>query len=493
MKANRCYEELVAALVFVFGLLPAGIGATPGPVWSYSLLEGSHLVDDCPPCGRPTIAQPMRGTFELRLVEENPISTRYEVERVAFTAGAIAGRTYTVTGRGTYIIGGEVALVQTMFLEVYIDDGNTNRLCYFTNTTSTVSRRWPMLHIELDQTNGLFAQVYQLTLAAAPLREIWFSTLNGFHSAKSQTNNAVSAGDLLSSSGRIVKRNSQLTASLPMPSVQDIGLDALDVLPGGEIVLSSAAGAAQLRHGDLLFSRSGTVLPNEMLLMPITGVSPGRDLGLDAVQVMPQGQFYFSVQSNHIIVNDPQPVIMIRRGDLLFSDLTLEEGRVAKRNSELLARFHPSMANPDLGLDAFYLWSSGEIWFSLEDGFQDQQFGPIQPGDLLSDDGYVVYRNLELLSPFAPIEDLADFGLDALFVVTDAAPAAPAARFTSIQRERTNAFVHLEWEGTGRVFQVQRALHVAAPYTPMSPLTPDLRFDDADTTANQSFYRLQQW
>ena len=91
MKANRCYEELVAALVFVFGLLPAGIGATPGPVWSYSLLEGSHLVDDCPPCGRPTIAQPMRGTFELRLVEENPISTRYEVERVAFTAGAIAG------------------------------------------------------------------------------------------------------------------------------------------------------------------------------------------------------------------------------------------------------------------------------------------------------------------------------------------------------------------------------------------------------------------
>src|SRR6185436_10949919 len=99
------------------------------------------------------------------------------MEDIQFTT---PGAGYRVTGSGTFQIGGEVALRQEMFLQVQIDNGFTSRLCYFTNTTTAVDRLWPMIDITLEQTNGTFTQVYTLRLAAAPLREIWFSTTSFF-------------------------------------------------------------------------------------------------------------------------------------------------------------------------------------------------------------------------------------------------------------------------------------------------------------------------
>jgi hypothetical protein len=42
---------------------------------------------------------------------------------------------------------------------------------------------------------------------------------------------------------------------------------------------------------------------------------------------------------------------------------------------------------------------------------------------MLSDQGFIVVRNLDLVQPFSPLEDLADFGLNGLWLVTDLAPA----------------------------------------------------------------------
>ena len=41
-----------------------------GQVWKCVLLEGSYLIDDCPACGRPTILQPMRGSFDLLALDQ---------------------------------------------------------------------------------------------------------------------------------------------------------------------------------------------------------------------------------------------------------------------------------------------------------------------------------------------------------------------------------------------------------------------------------------
>ena len=97
-----------------------------GAVWSYALLEGSQLVDDCPICDRVPIVRPLRGTFQLRFVQQDPLFFTYALENISFTAGDTNGPYYRVVGNGTYRVGGEVGLQQYLYLEVFIDNGSTN-------------------------------------------------------------------------------------------------------------------------------------------------------------------------------------------------------------------------------------------------------------------------------------------------------------------------------------------------------------------------------
>lgn len=460
--------------------------------WAFLLLDGSYLIDDCPICGRPTIQEPMLGAFKLRLLEQNPLFSRYAVEDIEFKAGS--ARQYIVKGSGTFQFGGELAVMQEIFLQVEIDDGTTNKLCFFTNSTRVVERPWPMMDIRLAQTNGTLIQVFQLRLAAAPLREIWFSTVNGFTSANGPPpTNHISPGDLVSSSGRVVKRNHELTARLGiMPSVPDIGLDAVDILPGGEIGLSVeqeifSETLGQLQHGDVLSDRGRILHRHQDLLAPFTPQPSVPDVGLGAVQKLDNGEILFSIETN---VFSERLGVTLRHGDLLSS-----AGQVVRSNQQLLTRFQPSDAGKDYGIDALFVWPHGEIWFSTEEGFQDPTLGPILPGDLLSDLGYVVFHNLDLLDAFAPFEDSADFGLDALFIITDAMPPVPAPRFVGVQAQASTRTVGLAWQGQGRVFQVERADFVSGPFLPINPILPDLYFDDPGTLTNrsQAYYRFRQW
>ena len=163
-------------------------------------------------CGRPDIIVRVQGSFQLRLIQENPLVSTYAVEDISLVGGTPGGNYYRIAGQGTCQFSGEVALFQDWSLEVQISNGFTTTLCYFTNDTRTVTRLWPMIAIGLDQTNGTLLQQFHLDLAAAPFREIWFSTLRPFHAGTWQSpTNYVSAGDLLSSSGRILRRNAELT------------------------------------------------------------------------------------------------------------------------------------------------------------------------------------------------------------------------------------------------------------------------------------------
>jgi len=484
------------ALAVIASPLPAPAPLPPPPAWNYTLLEGSQLTDDCLVCDRIPIVVPMRGGFQLRSVEENPLFSRYAVQNISFTAGIPLGRTYKVTGHGTYRVGGEVALVQEMFLELLIDDGVTSKPCYLTNDTGGVDRLWPMIKIHLDQTNGTLLQTYRLDLAAAPLQEIWFSTGHGFHpGVQAPYTNYITAGDLVSSAGRVVKRNEALTTRLGfMPAVPDLGLDAVDILPGGEIAFSMeqdmfSESLGPLHEGDVLSNRGRILHHYAELIGAFSPEPPPADQGLDALHAAGSAsaanEIVFSIERDFFSETLGR---MIRRGDLLSS-----RGVIIKTNEQLVAHFNPADPKKDYGLDAVWVWPSGEVWFSTEDTFHGQHFESYNPGDILSDQGYVVYRNLELLNAFAPLEDLGDFGLDAMFIVTDAAPPLPASRFIRIQRQAATDTVELQWDGKGRVFQVQRARDVTGPYQSVSDIVPDLFFNAAGSTAPQSFYRLRQW
>ena len=396
-----------------------------GQVWSYALLDGSQLVDDCPICDRIPIVRPLRGTFQLRLLQQGPLFFNYALENLSLTAGDTNGANYKVVGSGTYRIGGEVGLQQFIFLEVSIDNGVTNTLCLFTNAVIGVSRRWPMIQVGVDQTNGTATQQYHLELDTAPLREIWFSTSQAFKAGLwNAPTNLVSAGDFVSSIGRVVKRNQELTRNLGiMPPVPDLGLKDADVLPGGEIAFSIETPAfsetlgVQLHPGDLLSDQGRLLRTNQQLIAAFGPQPPTTDVGLSALQVMDDGEIYFSVQTNFFSKTLSRQV---QPGDLL-TDL----GAVVKANADLVKPFMPANPTNNCGLSAVYVWPSGEIWFSTRDGFYDSNSNFYAPGDLLSDQGYVVYRNSELLAAFQPPGGGTDFGLDALFIVTDAADGRP--------------------------------------------------------------------
>jgi hypothetical protein len=139
----------------------------------YALVTESELVDDCLICDRPTIVAPLTGTFTLRILDQNTLYTKYELAGISFQAGAQPGREYKVAGSGIYQIGGEVAVLQDLFLDLVIDNGfaATKALCVSTNRT--VSQKWPQIEISVDQTNGTLGQTYHLTLNAVPVPKVY--------------------------------------------------------------------------------------------------------------------------------------------------------------------------------------------------------------------------------------------------------------------------------------------------------------------------------
>ena len=162
-------------------------------------------------------------------------------------------------------------------------------------------------------------------------------------------------------------------------------------------------------------------------------------------------------------------------------------------HQRLLANFQPAITNRDFGLDALYILPSGEIWFSVEEGFLDNRLGQIQAGDLLSSLGHRVFSNAALLAAFAPAEPSQDYGLDALFVVSDMQPVKPPPRIVPISRAGSG--LHLEWDSEGDVFQVETAPSFNGPWTPCTEVVPDLSWDGpcGATAGASGFYRLRQW
>jgi len=485
---SRRAASLVALLTCALGSIHAC--AQLGHRVAYTLLEGSYLVDDCPVCGRPTIELPLRGTFDLVLVQDTAPYTKYAVENIDFVAGPGSSLERHLTGNGSYVRFEEFAVLQDMDLATQIKDSFTNRAAFFTNDTRVVDQPFPLLQVNLTQTNGTLLQLFSLRLFAAPVREIWFSTSRGFSSTnRAAPGNQISAGDLLSNLGRVVKRNIDFTGRFGiMPSVPDLGLDALTITRRGEMLFSLPVDVFSetlgwLHQGDLLSNHGDIAKRNQDLLAPFQPASTA-DAGLDAVLRMPDGPMLFSIQSN-VVLNSKA---VISRGDILS-----DNGQIYLTHQQLLANFHPAITNHDFGLDALYILPGGEIWFSVEEGFTDNRLGSIQPGDLLSSLGYRVFSNRDLIAAFAPDDPSRDYGLDALFVVTDLQSPAPPPRI--LAQTLTEGTVHLEWDGEGNVFQMETTSGLVGPWNACSPIIPDLSCDSVRdrTPGAAAFYRLRQW
>src|SRR6266511_1047048 len=174
-SSGRMKTRAVPAILLAVLLLapaPRGEGQTPSTqqVWSYRLLDKSSFLDDCPICGRPTIVQPMRGTFDLVLLEQSETNTIYRI-----------------AGEGIYRVGTNKN-PQEMTLQTTINDSTNAYVFTLDTNVPLASITWPMISISLIETQqATLTHVYHLDLLAAPMREIWFSTVAGLTASKWQS------------------------------------------------------------------------------------------------------------------------------------------------------------------------------------------------------------------------------------------------------------------------------------------------------------------
>jgi len=488
-------RNLVLAWAALFGSIGWCQSLPPGSVWSYTLVNGSSLLDDCQLCGRPSIILPMRGTFQMRLILQGPLFAYYSLDNISLKAAG-NGLTYTATGQGQFQIGGEIGTQQMMTVQLMIDDGITNRWCYFTNNSSAVTRGWPMIQIPIDQTNGTLLHQFHLEIDAAPFRELWFSTVQPFRAGIwNPATNLVGAGDLISWIGREVKNNAELATGLDIQfSGADLGLKDVDILSGGEIEFSLAQTAVSstlgtLHPGDILSDHGRLLRTNFSLVAPFVPAAPlPPDFGLAALKTISDGETWFSTQTNFFSKALGR---MVQPGDLLS-----DNGTLVKSNAQLLAQFHVTDLTNDYGLNSIYVWPSGEIWFSTAKGFFDTNSSYFDPGDLLSDQGYLVYSNSELLAAFSPSNAPSSLGLDALYIVSDvvAASAPPQLELLRFTNFPPSSLV-LDFKAPGHVFQLERASTVDGGFLPISPISTTTHLVDPGvlSQSGQGFYRVRQW
>jgi hypothetical protein len=462
--------------------------------WHYRLLPDSEFLDDCPICDRLSIPWPMTGSFDLVLTAETPIGNQYRVVDAAFTAGNGIDLRYTLTGEGTYTLGGEVTVRQTLDLTLDVVAPANTRTSQFAVRNPVPGRRWPMFHADADETTGSLASTYRLQIRAAPFHELWFTVRNGMTPANTNaTLGHLSGGDVLADTGRRVRSNADLLAAFGwQPETKPVNVYALDAGAGGGIEFSvdevKAPNGQVLAWGDLLAEDGILKTTVPRMLAPFGLMPPAPDAGLDAVQSMGNGERLFSLRTD---------VFSERLGQVLHhGDILSDRGAVFLTFDALLAAFKPKDPAHDPGLDAFHVWPSGEVWFSTVEGFVSNTLGPILGGNLLSQDGYIVYRNLDLVAPFSPLEDLADFGLNDLFVLTDTdTPPAPATNLRlDLSGPDAGAWT-LTWNGSGRVFQVEQATEAAGFYTPAGPPQPERTFRLPPDTAGgvPRFLRVRSW
>jgi hypothetical protein len=461
--------------------------------WHHRLLEGSTLLDECPVCDHLSRPVPVRGDFDLVLVSVDALNSHYHLFNVQFQTTNSDATGYTASGEGDYTVGGEVAVRQTLTMNLDVYHSGQTKTTGFTNVVGPPGRLWPMLAVDVDETQGTATQFYHLQLRTAPLTELWFTTTQGFtpNSQGTGITNAITGGDVIADLGRVVKWRSDLLGQLGLgTNVVKYGVDAFDVAQGGTALLSLTDNATSstlgaLQEGDLL-SESGAIVQRNQVLTAKFGLMPMvPDAGLDAVQVLDGGEILFSIRQDQL--SESQGVAL-GHGDLLSNT-----GVIRRPNASLLAHFQPAQPGHDYGLDAFYVWPSGEVWFSTEEGFTDTVLGPITDGDLLSDQGYVVFPNLELVSRLQPQDNLTNYGLRSLFVVTDARPALPAPTLAA-QLDGAGG-LRLNWKANGRCFQVDKASGVSGPFQAVSPVLTANQWTDPWGAAPPSpvFYRLRQW
>jgi len=164
-------RNLSRAVLLLLGVVAASIPASAQAGTLYRLNQDSTFQQGCfPPCLCPImIAVPVKGTFVLTPTGFDGLFTTYAVTDVNWLV-SIAGTETTVTGSGSYKIGGEFALQQQLSLDLQVGG---NKVQHFDSGLVTGPAPFPDIKVTIS-VNGqvCFDTVFEVSASPVPLEQI---------------------------------------------------------------------------------------------------------------------------------------------------------------------------------------------------------------------------------------------------------------------------------------------------------------------------------
>jgi hypothetical protein len=418
---------------------------------SYQLVEGSTIMALYPDSERPVFEVPIKGSFLLTPALSSTSNFKaFNVNKLNFKAQNGDEHLTGKEGNGTYLYNDTATDPgqQRMRLSLRIGDSDPRK---FDSGLVLIPKntKFPWIDIivkNLKITTGEISPQYVIHLVAVPIPGFSFSTNYSFTSGS--LGKPVNNGDLLSSGGRILMTNSELISQFhlyPTFVEQKVGLDAVIgpfnhfPSPDGEtlkpFVLFSTdtdiLAEENPGQGDILSNFGKVVKRNYELISPFVLMPPIPDMGLDALSIAQK----ISIDSPGTAITEEdaalpeKKIIVFSIKESFFSeklgvlitpgDLLTTNGTLYRTNKELLQNFNPVSVSTEryIDIDAVYILPNGEVWFSTASDFTSGTLGHIGHGDLLSENGRRILRNMEIVNPFSPLEDMADFGLDSMSVI----------------------------------------------------------------------------
>jgi hypothetical protein len=157
---------IAALAAWLLGAAPCSAAPADNSGTIYALITplGSLQIGCQGPCACPIVVLPTYGSFELVKTGVDPLYTYYAVERfiASFNNGPGA---VSITGSGRYKIGGEVAVVQELVLDLQIEGQPTE---HFDSGLQPVSVLFPLIEVSCA-VHGFYCYDSVLVVNAKPV------------------------------------------------------------------------------------------------------------------------------------------------------------------------------------------------------------------------------------------------------------------------------------------------------------------------------------
>jgi hypothetical protein len=149
------HKRLVLLAVMV--LVSVGlVCATAEASVVYRLSRGSTYQEGCiAPCMCPvSMVGKIKGTFKLVQLTPTPLFTRYRVAKISWAVVNPNGEVvHMIRGHGIYQLGGEIALMQQLILDLSIDGADP---VFFDSGLVPVESAFPNISISVDRGTRCF-------------------------------------------------------------------------------------------------------------------------------------------------------------------------------------------------------------------------------------------------------------------------------------------------------------------------------------------------